>query len=575
MQKIAPKGVVALFVALCLQMDVSVSLSADPEGAPIPATPPFASPDIKPTLADWITARPVALGKKILYSDPLQKPPFVGQPPDSLKGMAAGIRAVQLDVPNRIKAAAYLGTVDCVTYPQAQGMLIATMMEDPSEEVRYEAVMALRMMLAAGCNNMDTMCECDTCANRKQISRETIRHSHAMQRKVVAEAKCHAKIAAWKAKRAVAKKEQRYDCCRGCSNAKVIKALAEVAYGKDDQCCFIEPSERVREAAKDGLCLAAIAPAGMGNFYSADPVPTEKIDEEPTPPGEVMPRDDEEVAPPLEPEAIPKDKAATSIPKKAPVRNRMSQIKSTPGKASVANSSNPMASPVTVEEPAIATQPAVEAVQAAPVIKSVPVVATPAAVETATQPYDDIPALNSTPVAFAAPVVKATPVVNVATVQKSIPVVPATIVKTTPADGLPALSDTPKQLKLASNQTLVADAPVLAALNGHCIVCLKNRQFVLVTNQYSSVFEGHTYHFASREAKATFDADPSRFAPAYGGIDPVEFLDNHTMVEGQFLREFDDRFYMFTNKEHWDTFKATPGRFILPTAKSSPNLAGK
>ena len=68
--------------------------------------------------------------------------------------MAAGIRAVQLDVPNRIKAAAYLGTVDCVTYPQAQTMLIATMQEDPSEEVRYEAVMALRMMLSRGCGNM-------------------------------------------------------------------------------------------------------------------------------------------------------------------------------------------------------------------------------------------------------------------------------------------------------------------------------------------------------------------------------------------------------------------------------------
>lgn len=574
MQKIAPNGVAALFVAVCLQMDVSVTLAADPEGAPIPATPPFSSPDIKPTLADWITARPVALGKKIMYSDPLQKPPFVGQPPDSLKGMAAGIRAVQLDVPNRIKAAAYLGTVDCVTYPQAQAMLIATMMEDPSEEVRYEAVMALRMMLAAGCNNMDTACECDTCANRKQISRETIRHSHAMQRKVVAEAKCHAKLAAWKAKRAVAKKEQRYDCCRGCSNAKVIKALAEVAYGKDDQCCFIEPSERVREAAKDGLCLAAIYPAGMGNFYSADPVPTEKLEEEPVPPGEVMPRDDEEVAPPVEPEAIPRDKAATSIPKKAPVRNRIGQVNSAPAKTAVAKTPTPIQASATVEEPAVVTQPVVEAVQAAPVIETAPVVVTPAPVETASQPYDDTPALNATPVAIATPVVAATPAAKVATVQKSIPVVPATIVKSTPADGLPALSDTPTQLKLASNQT-VADAPVLAALNGHCIVCLKNRQFVVVSNQYSSVYEGHTYHFASREAKATFDADPSRFAPVYGGNDPVEFLDHHQMVQGQFLREFDDRFYMFTSKEHWETFKATPGRFILPTAKSSPNLAGK
>ena len=138
------------------------------DGAPIPPAPAFTSPDIKPTFVDWLTAHPIALAHKIKFTDPLQKPPFVAAPPDSLKGMAAGIRAVQLDIPNRVKACKYLGTLDCVTYPQAQDMLIATMLEDPAEVVRFEAVMALRNMLVGCCADLDTQCDCNSCCNRKK-----------------------------------------------------------------------------------------------------------------------------------------------------------------------------------------------------------------------------------------------------------------------------------------------------------------------------------------------------------------------------------------------------------------------
>ena len=150
-----------------------------------PPAPPFTSPDIKPTFFDWITAHPVALAKKIKLTDPLLKPPFAAAPPGSLKGLAAGIRAAQLDVPNRVKAVQYLGTVDCVAYPDAQKVLIATMEEDPSEEVRYEAVMALRNMLTRGCCNMDTQCECQTCANRKQFVRETEAHANKGEKSLI------------------------------------------------------------------------------------------------------------------------------------------------------------------------------------------------------------------------------------------------------------------------------------------------------------------------------------------------------------------------------------------------------
>lgn len=289
---------------------------AAPKGAPIPPAPPFTPPDIKPTFADWLLARPIAVAKKLRITDPLQKPPFAGAPPDSLKGMAAGIRMVQLDAPNRIAAAAYLGTVDCKTYPQAQEMLIAVMTDDPQEEVRYEAVMALRYMLTRGCANLETECECESCSNKKEIAKASEKHSKELQRELIKEAKGPAKEAARDAKRKNEVQEKRYDCCRGCCNAKVLNALAKVAYEKDGECCWLEPSERVREAAKEGLCLCCTVPGSA--MASATP-PVAPMTEPDKPMGEVPAPDDKEVTPPQVEETVPKLTPPPVEPKEGPV----------------------------------------------------------------------------------------------------------------------------------------------------------------------------------------------------------------------------------------------------------------
>ena len=285
------------------------------KGAPIPQTPEFTSPDIKPTLCDWLLAKPVALAKKLRVTDPLQRPPFAGAPPDSLKGMAAGIRAVQLDAPNRVAAAAYLGTVDCQTYPQAQEMLIGVMNDDPQEEVRYEAVMALRYMLTRGCSNMETECECESCANKKKLARESERHSKELQRELIKDSHGKAKDAAKEARKKNEIQEKRYDCCRGCCNAKVLNALAKVAYEKDGQCCWLEPSERVREAAKEGLCLCCTVPG----WTMASPTPPIAPVEPEVIPGETPAPDDKEVKPPQVEETVPKLTPPPVEPKEGPV----------------------------------------------------------------------------------------------------------------------------------------------------------------------------------------------------------------------------------------------------------------
>jgi len=472
MRKIAAFGLVAVFAAT-LSTQGSV-FAAD--GAPIPATPPFASPDIKPTLCDWLTARPIALAKKVALTDPLQKPPFVGQPPDSLKGMAAGIRAVQLDAPNRAKAAAYLGTVDCVTYPQAQAMLIATMQDDPAEEVRYEAVMALRNMMSHGCSNLDSECECEKCRGMKKVSRETERHTKKMQNAVIHEAKGKAKKEARKANKVV--KETRYDCCRGCCNAKVLNALAEVAYGKDEFCCYVEPSERIREAAAEGMSLCCTN-SGGGYMPTVDPIPpvTDPVDPE------VMPNDDKETTP------------DSNVPVEAPI------------------------------------DPKTTALPPAPVT-----VAPRAKVSTVTVAPKALAVLNEKPIQ-------------------------------TPATPAPTQVSELKGTKTH---------PVLTALNGFCIVGLKERQFIPARSEFSTQFEDRTYYFSSADAKEEFLAEPTYYAPAYGGIDPVVWMEKHEMVEGKFLREYEGRFYLFSDKEMWQAFKNKPQRFVLNRpANSSRDLAGR
>jgi YHS domain-containing protein len=119
---------------------------------------------------------------------------------------------------------------------------------------------------------------------------------------------------------------------------------------------------------------------------------------------------------------------------------------------------------------------------------------------------------------------------------------------------------------IATPVSAVSPAPqpaTLAALKGYCIVAMKARQFVVARPEFSSVYEDRLYQFANADNKAAFDRNPESFAPVYAGIDPVEWLKTHKMVEGKFLREFEGRFYLFSSKENWETFKASPQRFVL------------
>ena len=120
------------------------------------------------------------------------------QSPNPAIQTAAKIKQAQDLAPQKIKAIKYLATVGCGCYPNVKEALVAAL-DDCSEEVRYQAAVAL-------CRAAGNPC--------KQCEKN------------------------------------------GCCNAAVMNKLQELAYGQDDQCC---PEGAVRQ----GACCGTVGLAGL------------------------------------------------------------------------------------------------------------------------------------------------------------------------------------------------------------------------------------------------------------------------------------------------------------------------
>jgi hypothetical protein len=157
---------------------------------------------------------------------------------------AAEIKQAEDLKPQKIKALKYLATIGCGCYDKdgkvTKALLAA--MEDCTEDVRLEAVRAISVA-ASG----------EYCSHCKQKS-----------------------------------------CC----NEDIVKQLSKIAYERDDDGCFVEPSERVREAAIEamGICCAD---RGGDIQVEEPPTPVEGADR-PPPPIEGVSPDDAPPKPPVE-----------------------------------------------------------------------------------------------------------------------------------------------------------------------------------------------------------------------------------------------------------------------------------
>ncbi len=99
---------------------------------------------------------------------------------------------------------------------------------------------------------------------------------------------------------------------------------------------------------------------------------------------------------------------------------------------------------------------------------------------------------------------------------------------------------------------------------GFCPVALRDRRELIAANPiFESTFGLQTYTFSSGEAKAAFDTDPSRFAPAAGGSDVVVLVNSGEEQPGQldYALWYRDRLYMFRSRETMSLFSKDPQRF--------------
>jgi len=172
--------------------------------------------------------------------DKLLKKPYHMAEETEVKGLASKIRARELDVPNRKRAIRYLKDLDCTAFPESKEMLLSLL--DPKaekfEEVRYEAAVGLRDMLAAHSCNPEVRKK-SAKANRRDDDKQA----------------CH---------------------CQSCCDAKTLNTLARTAYEmKEDGCCY-EPSLRVRQMTVEAIKACGV-PCNYKPYYG-------EFDEEPGPP---------------------------------------------------------------------------------------------------------------------------------------------------------------------------------------------------------------------------------------------------------------------------------------------------
>ena len=155
----------------------------------------------------------------------LADPANLESPDPSIK-KAAEIKQAEDLKKQKIKAVKYLASIGCGCYDIDGGVtdaLVASM-EDCTEDVRYETVKAITEAARNGC--------CAKCGN---------------------------------------------GCC---CNKKILEQLAKMAYERDDHGCYLEPSERVREAAIEGIevcCPTNTSPVIVPAETPAPPQPGREI----------------------------------------------------------------------------------------------------------------------------------------------------------------------------------------------------------------------------------------------------------------------------------------------------------
>ena len=476
----------------CMILFAGTHLQA--QAADVETAPAFESPDLSPSLLDFITGMPVAKTMKEMVTPKLLREPFAGAPVDTPKGLAAKIKAKQVDEKNRVAAVAFLGTVDCVVYPESQEMLVKSMQEDSSEKVRLAAVKALQDQFGSGRTKRNL---------RGKFSK---------------------------------KEERRYDTCRGCCNEKTLNALAERAYETDETGCPLEPSERVREAARKALETCVACCHCQSTEPSVPPMPAEEATEESR-------EENYEGDKPREPKPVP-----VPVPK----------VPAPP-------SENPNSAAARQLTPVQKALIALYTRRGMRVPKSI-VPDTPSqAAKTAEVPAASADESSETQIVRTAVVEEATE--NKADETNETQITPIAAVTEKP---VPAVDEATENQADETNETQITPiaavtekpAPVVACLRGHCPVAMQNRQVVKASAEFVTRYDGHTYFFASDEARREFLANPEKYAPVNSGYDVVIEQKTGEREAGDYVSEYEGRQYWFKTLANKKEFLQDSAKYV-------------
>lgn len=179
---------------------------------------------------------------------------------------AAKAKAAKHEIPKKKAALRYLAGIGCTPeHPEVMPALMAAM-DDPDEQVRYEAVKAV-LETSEVCQSRDQKKAvrkakgmCESCADWKRNCEKKV--CEAVERLCgkapPKEHKHHLKKAMKSAFGDECEDPAKEDCpCaerRGsCCGPEMRDKLMKLTYGRDDMGCFLEPSKRVRDLAELAL----------------------------------------------------------------------------------------------------------------------------------------------------------------------------------------------------------------------------------------------------------------------------------------------------------------------------------
>lgn len=126
------------------------------------------------------------------------------------------------------------------------------------------------------------------------------------------------------------------------------------------------------------------------------------------------------------------------------------------------------------------------------------------------------------------------------------------------------LQQAAEQVRRERQRRAIMSRPNLAGFKGFCPVELRDhRELVDTRPEFTATFGLQTYQFSSAQAKAAFESDPSRYAPAAGGSDVVLLVNTGEEQPGtlEYSLWYRDRLYLFRSRETMSLFSQDPSRF--------------